>query len=88
MTTEHTNEQLSSGGPGDPGQELEDRVRAKAKRMEAKILELRADASESARTKADEIQRELDEALGHVKEGLSNAREETLQTLNDWVKKM
>jgi len=67
--------------------ELKDRVAAKSKRVEARILELKADASEGARKKAEQLQVELSEVKSYLKDGADKLKSETIDKLNAWLNK-
>ena len=68
-------------------QELKDRVNAKAKRVEAKILELKADSSEAACKKPGQPPTELPEMTSHIKDGAAHLKDDTVEKLNAWLSK-
>lgn len=68
-------------------QELKDRVEAKAKRVEARILELKADSAEKAREQANHLQKELADIRETVAHGYENLKDQSLDKINNWLSK-
>ena len=66
-------------------QELRDRIDAKTKRVEAKIHELKADASANSRKKSEELERKLAEVRADLKGGFGNLKDGTLDKINAWL---
>lgn len=67
-------------------QQLKDRIEAKRKRTEARILELKAEASEKSHAKAKELERELRDVKQHISDGYENLKDTAVSKLNDWLK--
>lgn len=63
-------------------QELKDRVEAKQKRLEAEMLELKANASEAGRERIETIERQLAEMRGAIRDGYDNLKKDTIAKLN------
>ncbi len=70
----------------DQTKEIKDRVDAKRKRVEAKIHELKADGREENRKQADQLQKQLNDAMQAVQNGYDNLKEDTAAALNNWLK--
>lgn len=66
--------------------ELKTRVAAKQRELEARYLELKADAQEQTRDERDRVKRKLDELQETVKEGWDNLSDRVAAKLNDWLK--
>lgn len=66
--------------------ELRSRVEARRKRLEARVEELKADASASARREKDEIERELSSLRSTLAKGWDNLTEEVAGKLNEWLR--
>ncbi|MCA9575785.1 MAG: hypothetical protein R3B40_27965 [Polyangiales bacterium] len=66
--------------------ELKDRVIAKQKYLEARLVELRADARRDAREEARRIEESLDHVKASVKDGWDSLTEEASRKLNRWLK--
>lgn len=69
-----------------PTQELKDRVAAKQKRVEARIHELKAEGSDKARQKADQLQTQLKDIREKVSDGYEDLKQDTAAKINDWLK--
>ncbi|MCC5824348.1 MAG: hypothetical protein LAT64_12130 [Phycisphaerales bacterium] len=67
-------------------QELKDRVEAKVKRVQARILELRADSAGKSREQATRLEEELTTVRSQVSEGYENLKDQTVEKLNQWLK--
>lgn len=63
-------------------QELKSRVEAKQRRLEAEMLELKANASESTRERIEAIERQLTEMRGAIRDGYDNLKKDTIAKLN------
>lgn len=66
-------------------QELKARVEAKQKRLEAEMLELKANASESARERIEAIGHQLSETRDAIRDGYDNLKKDTIAKLNAWL---
>lgn len=67
-------------------QQLKDRIEAKRKHIEARILELKADASEKSHAKAKELEHELRDLKRYLSDGYENLQDATVSKLNEWLK--
>jgi hypothetical protein len=67
-------------------EQLKDRIEAKWKHTEARILELKADANEKSHAKAKELEKQLEEIERHISDGYDNLQEATVSKLNEWLK--
>lgn len=67
-------------------EELKERVSAKQKRVEARIHELKADGSDQARQKAEQLQSQLDSVREKVSDGYENLKQDAAAKLNEWLK--
>ena len=66
--------------------ELKTRVEAKQRELQARYLELKADAQERTREERDRVKRKLDELQEAVKDGWHNVSDRVATKLNDWLK--
>lgn len=66
--------------------ELKNRVQAKQRELEARYLELKADAQERTREERARVKRKLDELQESVKDGWDNLSDRVAAKLNDWLK--
>lgn len=66
--------------------ELKERVIAKQKRVEARIHELKADGSEQARQKADQLRDQRSDIRHRVSDGYENLKQDAAAKLNEWLK--
>lgn len=84
---------MSSGGINGYGEtrmtsafeEFKEPVEAKKKKLEARVLGLKADASDAARKRADEIEAELDDVRAEIRDGWVNHRKDSIAKLNNWL---
>lgn len=65
--------------------ELKARVEAKQKRLEAEMLELKANASESSRERIAAIKGQLTEMGDAIQDGYDNLKKDTIAKLNSWL---
>ncbi len=70
----------------DQKDELEHRVKAKKKEIEARIEELKADSSAESREKREQLREKLDSLGSTVKEGWDDLTEATAGKLNEWLR--
>ena len=66
--------------------ELKQRVEAKRKRVEARVHELRADATEESRRKADELEAQLDSVKQSLRDGYENLESAAVEKINSFLK--
>jgi len=66
--------------------ELQSRVEAKRKRLEARAKELRADVGASAREEKGKIDQELTRLRAALEEGWENLTEGAAKKLNEWLR--
>jgi hypothetical protein len=66
--------------------ELKNRVEAKKLKLQAKIKELKADASSASRDEADKLQVKLDGLSESVKDGWDDLTDAISGKLNQWLK--
>lgn len=66
--------------------ELKNRVQAKQRELEARYLELKADAQERTREERARVKRKLDELQETVKDGWDSLSDRVAAKLNDWLK--
>lgn len=67
--------------------ELKDRILARKKVMEAKLLELRANQKGAATDKITNLESELSRLKDMVKDGFENLTEDVAAKLNEWLTK-
>lgn len=63
-------------------EEIKARVEAKQKRLEAEMLELKANASESTRERIDAIEGQLSDMRAAIRDGYDNLKKDTIAKLN------
>jgi len=66
--------------------ELRSRVEAKRRRLEARVEELKADATAAARKEREEAERELASLRSTLTEGWENVTERVAKKLNEWLR--
>lgn len=66
--------------------ELQERIEAKRKHLEAEMHELKANASSGAKERVQDIQTQLDEVQREVQDGYENLKKETIAKLNSWLR--
>ena len=65
--------------------ELKDRVSAKQKRLEARLIDLRADARSKGREDVKRVEDKLDAARRMISSGWENLTEDVAAKLNGWL---
>lgn len=67
--------------------ELRDRVEARKKQLEAKLLEWKADTKGVFQKKIDEAEKDIADLKDLVKDGWEKVSEPVAKKINDWLKK-
>lgn len=65
--------------------QLRGRVEAKCKRLEARLLEAKADSSQQAKDTVQSIETQLAEVRGRVADGYASLDADSVRKLNDWL---